>query len=148
MIGNMDDEMALPIAVPKPAPGKHLSSAVVTTLLSVMSLLVGILVTDLLAKRRERAQSTLEARRIDAERDTPAYREFTADWQGSIDPAHLKSSFTQLAAKAGMPEHVRHLYMETVNLLNDPSATPESKRAATDRLIAAIDALTRTPHLG
>lgn len=146
-VSNTYDETAAPIAAPKSAPGATAGSTVLTTLLSVGSLLAGVVVTDALARRRERARSALEARRIDAERDTPSYRAFLADWQGSIDPAHLESEFAQLAGKVSVPEDVRHLYTDTVNRLKEPSATLESRTAAADHLLAKIDALTMTPSL-
>lgn len=146
--GTTLDTTAVPVAPPPKAPEKKgLGTTAVTTLFSVGSLLAGIVVTDLLARRRERSQSRLEARRTDVERDTPAYRAFIADWQGSIAPAHLTSAFTALLGAAGVPDRVQEVYRETLARLNDPAASAEAKREAASRLRRTVEDLTRTPSL-
>lgn len=139
------EEIAVPVAAPKTPSKKGLGSTVVTALLSVASLLAGILVTEYLTRGRERARSRLEARRADVERDTPAYRAFVADWQGSIDPGHLGKAFDRLIAEASVPDHVRRLYRETRAHLNDPALGPDIKRTRADLLLQAVEDLTRTP---
>lgn len=146
-MGTAVDTTAVAIAPPKAPEKKGVGSTVVTTLFSVGSLLAGIFVTDFLTRRRERSQSRLEARRNDVERDTPAYRAFIADWQGSIAAAHLKTAFTDLLREADVPERVQDVYRETLAHLSDPAMTPEAKREAAKRLRRAVEGLTRTPAL-
>jgi len=142
----ISDQVAMtPLGRPKadlvPDP---LLVAVTTSLLSLLGVGLGSILTHVTTYRREKHRMRFEARKSDTERYAPAYREFLDYWRSSISLSQLESGFGQMRSKAFVPENILTLYNETVTTLRDTAATADTKKAAAQRLYAAIDELTGT----
>lgn len=141
------DVAAVPVAGPQQSPKNEYALSALTFLFAMVSVGAGAFLNDFITHRRARALSGLESRRADHERDLEHLRAFLSDWQGGTDEAYLVSTFTDLAANASLPPGIRDLYRRTRRILADAAVPREEKEVAAERLLTAVQELTRAPSL-
>lgn len=145
--GKVGDQVAVtPRSAPKVAASDPdpLLVAVATSLMSLLGVGLGSILTHVTNYRREKHRMRFEARKSDTERYSPAYREFLDYWQLSTSGSQLDRGFARLRGKAFVPADILTLYDETLATLRDSTATADAKKTAAQRLYAAVDELTVT----
>ena len=117
---------------------------VVSSLLSLLAVVVGTVLTHVTTSKREQRQRGFEAGKSDTERYSAAYREFLDYWNAGTSPTQLENGFASLRGKAFVPESILRMYETTLAALSDTTASQEAKTEAARRLYEAVDALTAT----
>jgi hypothetical protein len=117
---------------------------VVSSLLSLLAVVVGTVLTHVTTSKREQRQRSFEARKGDTERYSAAYREFLDYWNAGTSPTQLENGFASLRGKAFVPADILRLYETTLATLRDNTASQQAKADAARRLYEAVDAITAT----